>query len=144
MCSKMILIEEDYFTPQEKISKFLFPNKKFFDISEIESDLFNQLNDSKKNYFVYLPKFEDSEISKIEFYFDIVVRVDGNLLKYQNKKKGTTKVYEIVRNNKEIVDFKQITEDALAEALEINLGMTSKPYTDAQYEEVVLYPSDEE
>lgn len=144
----MILIIEDYYTPAEKVQKILFPNKPFTEIKKVDQECFRNLYElSDKcdcNFFIRLEWFSTNEIDKIKFYFDQIYEVDKNLLRYLNKKKRLTKLYEILRSNVGITEIKEIKENVCTGLHEMSIGQSAKPYMDAQDEEIVLYPSDEE
>ncbi|KRH94069.1 hypothetical protein M153_3930001512 [Pseudoloma neurophilia] len=143
----MILIIEDFFTPHEKICKFLFLKREFSEIIKIDQDCYENLykiQDNDVNFFIKQENFSVSDILKLEYYFEQIYRVDGDLLRFLNKKKRTKKLFHIKRDNSGITAIQEILENFNEEISEINLGKTNKPYMDAQEDDVVLYPSDEE
>lgn len=149
LCNLMILIIEDFHTPAEKIRKILFPQKTFNKITRIDQKCFETLyelvDNIDSNFYVRLECFSDNQIDKLKFYFDQIYEVDGNLLKYLNKRKRVTKLYDISRENIGITDIREITENISTQFEEMDIGKSAKPYLNAQdEEEVVLYPSDEE
>lgn len=131
-----------------KISKSIYPTISFTEIKTVDMDCFNYLhkieNDGNINFFIRLESFSPEEINKVKYYFDQICEVNENLLKITNKKRRNVKIFDIIRNNREVVGFEEIIDNQINKTSEMDLGKTFKPYMDAQEEEVVLYPSDEE
>lgn len=146
----MILIVENYFVPNEKIIKFLFPAYKFNKIqinSPLETFKFlhESVHDKKMNFIISDETVDSIFLNKIKYYFDQICTVNGSFLKYINKKRRFSRIYEIIRNEREIINFEEISENLIMNSCQINTGKTIKPYLDAQNdEEVIIYPSDEE
>lgn len=151
----MILIIDVYEIPAEKIIQHIYGTKMFKEITEKESvpniesgAIFQHLNAVRTadpaNFFVRSENYDCKTLSKLKYYFDEVCEVSGTLLKITEKKKREVRFYDIVRDEKEIVDFVRIKDDLGEKVGGTAISRTIKPYLDAQEDEVVLFPSDEE
>ncbi|ELQ74453.1 hypothetical protein THOM_2632 [Trachipleistophora hominis] len=151
----MILVIDVYDVPAAKIIQFIYDTKMFREIeqrndaSDDESNaIFQYLNKMRTreptNFFVRGESFSKRVLDKIKYYFDEICEVQGTILRITDRKKREIRFYDIVRDEREIINFVRIKDDLREQADELGTSRTIKPYLDAQEDEVVLFPSDEE
>lgn len=139
----MILIIDKYDIPFELIKKNLFKNTEFKEIKSLDFNIFNELIETKGNYFLHSECFSETEIDEVSFYFDEIVDIKNQLVRFKRKNKPFDKkfLYYEIENSGRNINFVLLRNDVNQPNNEKNDFL---PYLNAQDGEVVLFPSDEE
>lgn len=144
----MILIIDVYKVPAKKIIDLIYPGKKFEEIKENENTIFKTLYEIKsnepQNFFLRSESFESFFLTKLKYYFDEICEISESVLKITDKKKREIRIYDIIQNEKGIKEFRLITDTIEQKNENVSTSKTIKPYLEAQEDEIVLFPSDEE
>ncbi|ADM11387.1 uncharacterized protein Eint_040980 [Encephalitozoon intestinalis ATCC 50506] len=137
----MVLIVDTFEVPSLLISQKLFRSSSVVEIEEVTKETIDEVLTADGVYSIHKECFDYERIRWMKYYFNEVVEVFANV-QYINKSKKVVRYYSIVRDAEGVAtDLVEIKEDEEKEAYDKTAFL---PHVQAQEEEIVIFPDDED